>query len=49
MNQIAHFIANTAVGGNPGRTAPVFNPATGTAEKQVPLATDAEVREAVAA
>ncbi len=49
MGQIAHFIANAAVTGRQSRTAPVFNPATGTAERQVALATAAEVNEAVAA
>jgi malonate-semialdehyde dehydrogenase (acetylating)/methylmalonate-semialdehyde dehydrogenase len=46
--QIQHFVNGARVSGN-GRTAPVFNPATGEQSGLVPLASRAEVDEAVAA
>ena len=44
-----HYINGQKVAGNSGRLGDVFNPATGEAEKQVPLADNADVNEAVAA
>jgi malonate-semialdehyde dehydrogenase (acetylating)/methylmalonate-semialdehyde dehydrogenase len=49
MTEIGHFIDNALVAGTSGRNQPVFNPATGAAEKMVALATRAEVDRAVAA
>ena len=49
MNEIGHFIDNARVAGTSGRSQPVFNPATGAAEKTVALATRTEVDRAVAA
>lgn len=49
MNEIAHHIDGSHVAGTSGRTQPVFNPATGTSEKTVALASTAEVDAAVAA
>jgi malonate-semialdehyde dehydrogenase (acetylating) / methylmalonate-semialdehyde dehydrogenase len=49
MTEIGHFIDNARVAGTSGRSKPVFNPATGAAEKTVALATRAEVDRAVAA
>ena len=49
MTEIGHFIDNARVAGTSGRSQPVFNPATGAAEKTVALATRAEVDRAVAA
>ncbi|MFG1204100.1 CoA-acylating methylmalonate-semialdehyde dehydrogenase [Xanthobacter aminoxidans] len=45
--QISHFIGGKLVAGTSGRTAPVFNPATGAQTGEVPLASAAEVRAAV--
>ncbi len=47
MKQIGHFINGKEVAGS-GRTADVFNPATGEVEAQVALATNEEMAEAVA-
>ena len=49
MSEIAHFIDNARVAGTPGRSQPVFNPATGSTEKTVALASSVEVDRAVAA
>jgi malonate-semialdehyde dehydrogenase (acetylating)/methylmalonate-semialdehyde dehydrogenase len=49
MTDLSHFIAGKRVAGTSGRFADVFDPATGAAEKRVPLASSAEVGEAVAA
>jgi len=49
MNQLGHFIAGKLHPGTGGRTAPVFNPATGEQTGQVALASDADVDEAVRA
>jgi malonate-semialdehyde dehydrogenase (acetylating)/methylmalonate-semialdehyde dehydrogenase len=49
MTDLTHFVAGKRVPGTSGRFADVFDPATGTAEKRVPLASAAEVGEAVAA
>jgi malonate-semialdehyde dehydrogenase (acetylating)/methylmalonate-semialdehyde dehydrogenase len=46
--EIQHFVDGKAVPGRSGRTAPVFNPATGEAAGTVPLASTDEVRAAVA-
>ena len=46
--EIQHFIGGQFVAGKSGRTAPVFNPATGEQQGVVPLASTAEVDEAVA-
>ncbi|MFG1211607.1 CoA-acylating methylmalonate-semialdehyde dehydrogenase [Xanthobacter flavus] len=45
--QISHFIGGKLVAGTSGRTAPVYNPATGVQTGEVPLASAAEVRAAV--
>ncbi|MHC8508861.1 MAG: CoA-acylating methylmalonate-semialdehyde dehydrogenase [Rhodospirillales bacterium] len=47
MQEITHFIGGAEVQGKSGRFADVFNPASGEAEKKVPLASAAEVRAAV--
>lgn len=47
MNQIGHFIGGEHVAGNSGRTADVFNPATGEVEAQVALADDKELEAAI--
>jgi len=46
---IEHFINGRRVAGNSDRFGEVFNPATGSVEKHVPLASDAEVESAIAA
>jgi malonate-semialdehyde dehydrogenase (acetylating)/methylmalonate-semialdehyde dehydrogenase len=48
MQELTHFIGGKHVRGTSGRFADVFNPATGEAEKRVPLASRDEVRAAVA-
>ncbi|OSP56612.1 CoA-acylating methylmalonate-semialdehyde dehydrogenase [Pseudoruegeria sp. SK021] len=48
MTEIAHFINNARVAGTSGRSQPVFNPATGTSDTTVALASTAEVDTAVA-
>src|SRR3954462_12918269 len=45
--EVQHYINGKLVPGKSGRTAPVFNPATGEATGQVALASAAEVDEAV--
>jgi len=45
---LTHFIGGTAIAGTSGRTQDVFNPATGAVIDQVPLASAAEVDQAVA-
>ncbi|WP_040619941.1 CoA-acylating methylmalonate-semialdehyde dehydrogenase [Rhodovulum sp. PH10] len=47
--QIPHFIAGARVAGRSGRTAPVFDPATGEQSGTVPLASRAEIDAAVTA
>ena len=47
MKQIGHYINGQEVAGG-GRTADIFNPATGEVEAQVALATNEEMAEAVA-
>ena len=44
MTEIAHYIDNARVAGTSGKSQPVYNPATGEAEKTVALASSAEVR-----
>src|SRR4051794_25596084 len=48
MTDLTHYISGKQVPGTSGRFADVFNPATGVAEKRVPLASAAEVDEVVA-
>ena len=48
MQELTHFIGGQHVKGTSGRSAEVFNPATGEAEKLVPLASAAELDAAVA-
>ena len=47
--RISHWIDGSTVAGTSGRTAPVYNPATGTVTAEVDLASAAEVDAAVAA
>ncbi|HET7412486.1 MAG TPA: aldehyde dehydrogenase family protein, partial [Pararhizobium sp.] len=47
MSELTHFIGGNHVKGTSGRFADVFNPATGEAEKKVPLASAAELDAAV--
>lgn len=47
MTEITHFIDGTFVIGTSGRNQPVFNPATGVAEKTIALASETEVNNAV--
>jgi malonate-semialdehyde dehydrogenase (acetylating)/methylmalonate-semialdehyde dehydrogenase len=47
MEQIGHFIGGKRVDGTSGRTADVFNPATGEVQAQVALASAQEMRAAV--
>ncbi len=49
MQEIGHYIGGKPTAGNSGRSQPVFNPATGSSDKQVALASAAEVDAAVAA
>ena len=49
MQTITHFINGSSAKGAAERTQPVYNPATGKAEKDVILATASDVDEAVAA
>jgi malonate-semialdehyde dehydrogenase (acetylating) / methylmalonate-semialdehyde dehydrogenase len=48
VKELTHFIGGRHVKGTSGRTAEVFNPATGEVEKLVPLANAAELDAAVA-
>ncbi|MCR9086603.1 MAG: CoA-acylating methylmalonate-semialdehyde dehydrogenase [Rhodobacteraceae bacterium] len=48
MESIGHFINGTRVPGGSGRTAEVFNPATGEVQAQVALASRDEVDDAIA-
>ena len=47
MKRISHWIDGTVTGGTSGRTAPVFNPATGVQGAEVDLASTVEVNRAV--
>ena len=47
MREIGHWIDGALVAGTSGRTADVFNPATGEVQARVALATKAEVDAAV--
>jgi malonate-semialdehyde dehydrogenase (acetylating) / methylmalonate-semialdehyde dehydrogenase len=49
MKTITHWIGGKPVEGTSGRYSPVYNPATGAQEKQLPLASVEEVDAAVAA
>ena len=49
METVAHYIGGRRVGDSGGRTADVFNPATGEVARKVALASEAQVGEAVAA
>lgn len=46
--QISHFIDGKRVAGQSNRTADVMNPSTGEVQAKVPMASRAEVDEAVA-
>src|SRR3954468_23997775 len=48
ISSIDHFVSGRVVPGRSGRTADVFNPATGVVTAKVALANDAEVDAAVA-
>src|SRR5210317_1547949 len=47
MQELTHFIGGEHVKGTSGRFADVFNPATGEVQAKVPLASAAELAEAV--
>lgn len=47
MEELSHFINGKRVAGTSGRFADVYNPATGEAQARVPLASAAEVTQAV--
>ncbi|THF71665.1 CoA-acylating methylmalonate-semialdehyde dehydrogenase [Deinococcus sp. Arct2-2] len=47
VHTLAHWLNNAPAAGQSGRTAPVYNPATGQIQAQVPLASTAEVDAAV--
>jgi len=49
MRELTHFIAGAHVEGTSGRNGLVFNPATGDVQAKVPLASRAELRQAVEA
>ncbi|MEE9375676.1 MAG: CoA-acylating methylmalonate-semialdehyde dehydrogenase [Rhizobiaceae bacterium] len=49
MEEIKHFIGGQYVSGKSGRTADVYNPATGEVQAQVPLASQEELSAAIAA
>jgi malonate-semialdehyde dehydrogenase (acetylating)/methylmalonate-semialdehyde dehydrogenase len=49
MKELTHFIAGKHVGGTSGRFGDVFNPSTGEIQARVPLASEAEMRQAVEA
>ncbi|MBB3999621.1 CoA-acylating methylmalonate-semialdehyde dehydrogenase [Aureimonas pseudogalii] len=47
MNEIGHFIDGARVAGTSGRTADIFNPATGQVTAKLALASEAELQRAV--
>ena len=47
-NNLRHWINGAYVGGTSGRFSDVYNPATGEVKSQVPLASTAELNDAVA-
>ncbi|MBT0956450.1 CoA-acylating methylmalonate-semialdehyde dehydrogenase [Alphaproteobacteria bacterium KMM 3653] len=47
MNQIGHYIGGEIIAGTSGRTADIYNPATGEVQAQVALASKAELDHAV--
>ncbi len=49
MTDLSHYVSGARVQGRSGRFADVFDPAIGTAENRVPLASSEEVAEVVAA
>src|SRR5260370_33941507 len=49
MRTLTHFIGGEHVGGKSGRFGDVFDPATGEIQSRVPLASRADLREAVEA
>lgn len=49
MEQLGHWLNGARVAGQSGRTADVYNPATGEVQAQVALASTAEVDAAIAA
>ncbi|MFM1816313.1 MAG: hypothetical protein RLZ98_3008 [Pseudomonadota bacterium] len=49
MREITHYISGSNTPGTSGRTADVFNPATGEVAARCPLASEAEVASAIAA
>ncbi len=49
MTELTHYINGAHVQGTSGRTQPVFNPAIGASERNVPLASTDEVNTAIAA
>ena len=48
MEELSHFIDGAHVSGTSGRFADVYNPATGEVQARVPLASKAELDDAVA-
>ena len=48
MSVVQHWVGGAAFAGASTRTAPVYNPATGVAQREVLLATTADVDHAVA-
>ncbi|MGV0817231.1 CoA-acylating methylmalonate-semialdehyde dehydrogenase [Martelella sp. AMO21009] len=48
MREIGHFIGGKSVAGNSGRTADIYNPATGEVQAQVALASAQELEVAIA-
>jgi malonate-semialdehyde dehydrogenase (acetylating)/methylmalonate-semialdehyde dehydrogenase len=48
MYELGHFISGKRVAGKSGRTADIYNPATGEVQGRVALATEQELEEAVA-
>ena len=48
MREIQHYIGGKLVSGTSGRTADVYNPATGEVQAQVPLASADELNAAIA-
>lgn len=49
LKQLHHFVNGERISGDSGRFGDVFNPAVGTVEKQVPLASKSEVEQAITA
>jgi malonate-semialdehyde dehydrogenase (acetylating)/methylmalonate-semialdehyde dehydrogenase len=49
VREIGHYIGGRMVAGRSGRTQAVFDPATGSSDAMVALASSADMNEAVAA